>query len=118
MPKLMRQDGELDWSKSAEELERRIRAYDPWPGTSTTFTDEKGKIKRLKIFPLVEVIEDIDIADAKVGEILRLDKDGLIIACGEKSIKVIKLQPEGSSIMTIQQFANGAKIVVGDYLGK
>jgi len=117
VPKLMRQDGELDWSLSAEAIDRRVRAYDPWPGTSTTFTDDKGKTKRLKIFPQIEVItEDVN-ADAKAGEVLQLDKDGLFIACGTGAIKVTALQPEGSPRMTIQQFANGAKIVVGDVLG-
>jgi len=115
VPKLMREDGELDWAQSADALERRIRAYDPWPGTSTTFTDDKGKLKRLKVFPPIEVVDAE--ASAEAGEILQLDKNGLIIACGQAALKVTHLQPEGSPRMTIQQYANGAKMVVGDRLG-
>ena len=117
MPKLMREDGELDWSRSAEAIERRVRAYDPWPGTSTSFTDDKGKIKRLKIFPQFDVLTEAIKVDALAGEVLQLDKNGLIIAGGKGAIKVTALQPEGSARMTIQQFANGAKITVGDILG-
>ncbi len=47
IPKLMRRDGEIDWSQPADALERRIRAYHPWPGTSTTYTDTKGRTRRL-----------------------------------------------------------------------
>lgn len=115
MPKLMREDGELDWSQSSEALERRIRAYDPWPGTSTRFTDDKGRAKRLKIFPPVEIVETDSVMAA--GEVMGLDKNGLIIGCGSGAIKVTHLQAEGGPRMTIEQYANGAKMRVGQLLG-
>lgn len=114
VPKLMRNDGEIDWKMDATALERRVRAYDPWPGTSTSFTDNKGKTRRLKIFPPVEVLPAVNTV---AGEVLSLDKNGLVIACGTDAMKVTNLQPEGSPRMTIQQFANGAKFAVGDILG-
>ena len=55
-PKLEREHGRIDWSRPAEELERLIRAYHTWPGTFTTFVDGKGKERRLKVFPQVEVV--------------------------------------------------------------
>ena len=117
-PKLMRDDGELDWKMSATEIERRIRAYDPWPGTSTTFTESKGKTqgkqKRLKIFPLLKVETSME---GRPGEVLELGKNGLVIACGEQALRCHNIQPEGSARMTAEQFATGGRIEVGDILG-
>ena len=110
--KLMREDGEIDWSQDAVALERRIRAYDPWPGTSTTFTDKKGRARRLKIFPQVTVLE----GKGKPGEIISLE-NGLQIACGSGSLIVESLQPDGSRRMTADDFLKSAPFSIGDLLG-
>jgi len=116
-PKLMRDDGELDWSMSATEIERRVRAYDPWPGTSTTFIEVKGKAqgkqKRLKLFPQINTEPSMS---GKPGEVLELSKNGLVIACGEQAVRCTNIQPEGSARMTAEQFATGGRIAVGDVL--
>src|SRR5881398_1857350 len=49
-PKLEREHGQIDWSESAEAIERKIRAFDPWPGTFTILRDEPGVERKLKIF--------------------------------------------------------------------
>ncbi len=116
-PKLMRDDGKLDWEMSATEIERRVRAYDPWPGTSTTFTEAKGKAqgkqKRLKIFPQIKIEPSMT---GKPGEVLELSKNGLVIACGVQAVRCTNIQPEGSARMTAEQFATGGRIAVGDIL--
>lgn len=116
-PKLMREHGQIDWNMSAAEIERRIRAYDPWPGTSTSFVEAKGKaqgkVKRLKIFPQTTVEPGLT---GKPGEVIELSKNGLVIACGESAIRCTNIQPEGSSRMTAEQFATGGRIAVGDLL--
>ena len=116
-PKLMREDGQIDWTMSAVEIERRIRAYDPWPGTSTSFVEAKGKaqgkVKRLKIFP--QTLVESNLA-GEPGEVIELSKNGLVIACGKGAIRFMNIQPEGSSRMTAEQFATGGRIVVGDLL--
>ncbi len=43
-PKLTREDGKIDWSEPAEVIERKIRAFDPWPGAFTQLTDAAGKL--------------------------------------------------------------------------
>ena len=110
--KLMREHGELDWSQPAEALERRIRAYDPWPGTSTTFIDSKGRERRLKIFPQVE----LSAQSGKPGQVLTAG-EVLTIACGEGSLLVKSLQPDGSRRMSATDFLMGKPISVGDLLG-
>jgi len=93
VPKLMRDDGRIDWTQSAQEIERLVRAYDPWPGTYTLMAG-----KRLKIFPPLEV----SISSGKAGECLSLDNDKIEIACGQGSVLIAK-KPCG---MTNRAFEN------------
>ena len=110
--KLMREHGEIDWTLTAEALERRIRAYEPWPGTSTAFVDNKGRQRRLKIFPQVEVSEQ----GGKPGQVLSTD-GVLSIACGQGSIVIESVQPDGSRRMSAADFLMGNALVVGDVVG-
>lgn len=116
IPKLTRDDGEIDWSAPAAHIERRIRAYDPWPGTSTTYTEttgrHKGRAKRLKIFPQTEVVPQ----SGNPGEVLSAD-GSLVVACGENALKVEHLQPDGSRRMTAEEFLRSQPFAPGDTLG-
>jgi methionyl-tRNA formyltransferase len=99
-PKLLREDGRLDFTKSAAELERMIRAYHPWPGTFTEVS-VKGKTKRLKIFPPVAVSDQ----PAPAGDLLQHEGQ-MLIGCGKKSLALSEVQPEGSKRMPGSAFAN------------
>ncbi|MBT8037565.1 MAG: methionyl-tRNA formyltransferase [Verrucomicrobiae bacterium] len=110
--KLLREDGEIDWAHDAAALERRIRAYDPWPGTSTCYTDKKGRVRRLKIFPQVKVSTQ----SGTPGDVLAVD-GVLRIACGKGSLEIDGLQPDGARRMTAAEFLLGAPFAVGDRLG-
>ena len=117
--KLMRSDGRIDWSMPARALERRIRAYDPWPGTSTEFTEKKGRNKgrkrRLKIFPQVEVVDVTD-GNRTPGAVLECE-GRLVIACGEGALQINQLQPDGSRRMAVADFLLSSPFEVGDVLG-
>lgn len=99
-PKLLREHGRLDLSQPADSLERKIRAYHPWPGTFTEIS-VKGKTKRLKIFPPVEIREH----SLPTGELLQHEGE-LLIGCDEKSLALFEVQPEGSKRMPSAAFAN------------
>lgn len=118
IPKLMRSDGVIDWSMTAVELERRIRAYDPWPGTSTAFTEKKGRHqgreRRLKIFPPVRVVKVVD-SSGSAGEVVGCG-DVLQIACGEGVLEISLLQPDGSRRMSAADFLLAGQLEVGDRL--
>ena len=101
-PKLERDHGRIDWSMTAEALERRIRAYDPWPGTFTTVLED-GKWKRVKIFPPTEAL-DLQLSPGEV----RIE-DGLIVGCGGSALKITQLQPEGSKRMNAADYLRGKK---------
>ncbi len=99
-PKLLREHGRLDFTQTAQTLERTIRAYDPWPGTFTEVSI-KGKTKRLKIFPPT-TISDYPIS---ANELLYQNGE-LLIGCGIQSLVLSEVQPEGSKRMPASAFAN------------
>jgi methionyl-tRNA formyltransferase len=102
--KLDRGHGEIDWTGDAVALERRIRAYDPWPGTFTTLSDG-GKRKRLKIFPPTAAID----LPLPPGEISQHD-GGMVIGCGAGSLRVESVQPEGGRRMSGIDWLRGRRV--------
>src|SRR4029079_7509711 len=94
--KLKREHGLIDWSESAEAIERKIRAYNPWPGAFM-----KLDRQNLKIFSAAVV--DLN---GQPGEILRSDKD-LIVATGEGALSLAEVQLEGKRRMTAAEFLRG-----------
>jgi len=99
---LKKEDGKIDWSKSATEIERLVRAYNPWPGT---YTKSDGKI--IKIIAVENNI--LKLNDHKSGEVF-LNEENLAIQCGQDAIVILKLQLEGKKIMTSAEFLRGHKI--------
>lgn len=98
--KLNREDGELDFTQSATELERLIRAYHPWPGTYTLLAGQK-----LKIFPQVRVVDVNE--DLKPGMIQEADNDQLVIACGKGALALDAVQLAGRKRLDIRSFLAG-----------
>ena len=105
-PKLEREDGRLDWSRPAVELERLVRAYHTWPGTFSTFVDAKGKEKRLKIFPQVGIAD----CAGEPGDVVIGEEGQLMVACGERALVLELVQPEGSKRMSAGDFVRGVSI--------
>lgn len=103
VPKLERDDGRLDWSLPAAVLERRIRAYDPWPGTFT-MADEGGKEKRLKIHPSAKVL-DLVLVPGEVSA----ETGKLIVGCGVGALELTSVQPEGGKRMAANDYLRGKK---------
>jgi len=103
-PKLERDHGRLDWTQSAAALERRIRAYDPWPGTYTVAL-EAGREKRLKIFPPVAVVESV----LSPGEVF-VEDGRLLVGCGAGALMIQQVQPEGSKRMSATDYLRGRKL--------
>lgn len=99
--KLERDAGRLDWSLEASVLERRIRAYDPWPGTFT-LTTEEGRERRLKVFPPVTVTDH----SLSPGEISTVDGQ-LVVGCGKGALRLESVQPEGGRRMSAADYLRG-----------
>lgn len=108
--KLDRSDGVIDWYQSAVEIERRVRAFDPWPGTSTVLNGSA-----LKVFPPVEIVEQ---GTGKPGEVLEATKEGLLVACGGGgALRVVEIQPAGKKRMTAAAYFAGRPVEAGIMLG-
>jgi len=94
--KIQKQDAELDWSLSAEELQRRIRAYNPAPGA---FFFANGDV-RVKVW---EASVDDDI-DAPPASFVQYDRDGIVVACGRGGLRLSSLQLPGKRRATPHEF--------------
>jgi methionyl-tRNA formyltransferase len=98
-PKLNRENGRIDWSEPAEVIERKIRAYNPWPGA---FTKINGR--NLKIFSAWIVDHS-----GKPGEILQSEKE-LVVAAGKGALSFGEVQLEGKRRMSVAKFLRGRPI--------
>lgn len=102
VPLLKREDGTIDWNRSAEEIERMVRAYDPWPGTSTVVDGKRLKILRASVTKMPE---------KNSLEGTRFIHEGKpAIVCGEGSALVLEqVQPEGKAAMDGASFIRGQR---------
>ena len=96
-PKLNRESGRINWNEPAETIERKIRAYNPWPGAFSDFQNRKLKIFSASIVDL----------RGKPGEILRRDKE-LVIAAADRALSLTEVQLEGKRRMSATDFLRGA----------
>jgi methionyl-tRNA formyltransferase len=103
-PKLKREDGKIDWSESAEVIERKVRAFNPWPGAFMTISTD-GK-RNLKIFSATVV----DLT-GKPGEVLRSQNE-LIVAAGKHALSLREVQLDGKRRMSASEFVRGYRIKV------
>jgi methionyl-tRNA formyltransferase len=100
-PKLNREDGRIDWTEPAEVIERKIRAFNPWPGAFTVLLGDPNKPRKLKIFSA----SIIDLS-GQPGEILRR-KNEIVIATGMRSLSLDEVQLEGKGRMSASEFMRG-----------
>lgn len=106
-PIIDKKDGQLDWQKPALELERRVRAFDPWPGT---FTQLDGKLLKVLKAHLGE-------GSGAPGTVISAGPEGLIVATGQGALVVDELQLEGRKRMRAAEFLAGRKLPPGHRLG-
>lgn len=111
--KLGRDDGFVDWTADAKEIERVIRAYDPWPGTHTTLESD-GRILKMKLFPPVTVGPDINSPPGS-----HIVENGILsISCGTGSISLGgEVQLEGRKRMPTTELLRGFGIPDGTLFG-
>ena len=98
-PKLKRDDGRIDWRDSAAAIERKIRAFDPWPGAFMNV--ETNGMRHLKIFSATIVARR-----GRPGEVLESKKD-LVVAAGDGALTLGEVQLEGKKRMTAAEFLRG-----------
>ena len=102
-PKLTRDQGRIDWTEPAQLIERKIRAYDPWPGAFTRLRDPAGATRNLKIFSATVVSE----VAAEPGTVLTPNESQLLIATGRGGLRLEEMQLEGKRRMRAAEFLRG-----------
>jgi methionyl-tRNA formyltransferase len=111
-PIIKKEDGLADWGRTAEALARRVRGFHAWPGVYTTRHGRTLRILRAR--PEGGAPE----AGAAAGTLLRMDREGLVVACGEgTALRLVEVQPESRHPMPAAAFAAGARLAVGERLG-
>ena len=107
-PILKKEDGLIDWNKSALEIERRVRGLDPWPGSFTHVGDKLLKIHRAKVISTQRT--------GKPGEVFRADGGGFWIATAAGVIELVEVQMENKKRLAGCEFIKGARIKLGERL--
>ncbi|MDH5433380.1 MAG: methionyl-tRNA formyltransferase [Gammaproteobacteria bacterium] len=98
--KLSKEEARIDWEKTAEEIERKVRAFNAWP-VSYTFLDNN----KIRVW---QVLKQDEVSDKKAGYISGYNKTGIDVVCGDKKVlKITKLQVEGGKPMSVADFLNG-----------
>ncbi|MFP6663215.1 MAG: methionyl-tRNA formyltransferase [Deltaproteobacteria bacterium] len=112
-PLAQKADGRIDWHEAATAIERRVRAFSPWPGATTLHAGHPLRLWRTAV-----VIEpDTETSATAPGTILKLDKHGILIATGEATLRLIEIQPAGKKRMAAADWARGARLCTGGKLG-
>jgi methionyl-tRNA formyltransferase len=109
-PQLQKADGEIDWSQSADQIDRITRAYSPWPSAYTHWQGRRLKI--LEVIPLPEW------GGNKEPGTVFVDEVSPVVATGDGALWVTRLQLEGRKPMSSDQFLLGQADLVGSVLGE
>ena len=113
--KLTKQLGELDFDKSAVELERLIRGLNSWPSAYTYYKGKQLKIWEAEVVGIPEVQNE---SGMQPGTVIAVDKQSFTVAAGDGVLKITELQIEGKKRMACKDFLLGYPVAIGDKLGQ
>ena len=115
--KLRKTDGLIVWDTPVIEIERRIRAYNPWPGCFTFMPErfrKKGNTGRVVVTKSKIVRLEPGWESACAGAILACDRRGPIVKCHDTALQLLEVRPEGSSTMDGGAFLRGRPLKPGE----
>ena len=104
--KITKAEAEIDWSETAQAIERKVRAFNPLPGATAMLIGAGLKIWRARVSP----------AEGAPGTILEAGAQGIVVACGSEALCVLELQRAGAKKLTAAQFLAGFPLAAGDRL--
>ena len=102
-PPLAKAEGQLDVTKPAAELERQVRAMQPWPVASLTLGATKVLVGKAHVVAM----------SGTPGEVLQADKHGVVVACGEDALALDEVQLPGKKMIPAAAWVNGRGVAVG-----
>jgi methionyl-tRNA formyltransferase len=106
-PLLTKEHGLIDWNKPARAVHNQIRGMNPWPGAHTFIGERHIKVCRAA----VSVLEG---RGASAGQVIELQSDAIVVACGHGSLELRELQESGRKRADARSFIAGRRIAVGD----
>jgi methionyl-tRNA formyltransferase len=110
-PILKKEDGLIDFQRTATEIWNRLRGFQPWPGAFTTFRSKNVNVTSAKPFASG--------ATALDPGTVRVDGGQLLVGCGEQTtLELLEVQPEGKKRMLAKDFVNGYRPNAGEKLGQ
>ena len=101
--KISKEEARIDWQRPADELERQIRAFNPFPVSWTTYSDNKGE-QRLRIY---KAIHERGCHSDVPGTILGADEEGILVACGREALRLQLLQLPGKKALPAAEILKG-----------
>ncbi len=107
--RLKKEDGLIDWKRSAAEVRNKVRAMFGWPGAFSGLNGHRVKILE------AQTGESQQAGVHRPGEIVRIEPDGIQVSCGQGIIKVKELQAEGGKRLAASDYLLGHKVRVGDF---
>jgi methionyl-tRNA formyltransferase len=109
-PMLKKEDGRIDWSRSAKAVHDRVRGMSPWPGA---FTSLRGKTVKVHQTAVVRGMA----SPPRPGEVLFADKSRLVVAAADGAVELLSIQLEGKKAVRGVDWVIGRGIAIGDMLG-
>ncbi|MDP9152601.1 MAG: methionyl-tRNA formyltransferase, partial [Myxococcota bacterium] len=109
-PMLTKEHGRIDWSSHARRIHDHVRAMNPWPGAFTMARGHRLKLHCTRVLAAAR-------AGAHPGEVVVADKSRVIVACGEGSVELLIVQPEGRRSLTAPEWVSGRGVEEGEVLG-
>ena len=107
---IKKEDGKIDWQKSAEEIERLVRAMTSWPGAYTELRINNEELRIIKILKVEHTV--IKSVGKKIGEVF-LDDGRIAVQCGQDALVILRLQMAGKKPLDSEEFLRGYKDIVG-----
>jgi methionyl-tRNA formyltransferase len=128
-----KEDFKIDWSKNADEIFNKIRAFSPVPGSIALWKGKYLKILKAQVVELTKNIKDEILKEAlnkdntiHAGQVIKAEKTGLLVACGSSIFKsgaktqmsalsLLAVKPQGKDEMHFNDFINGYRVKPGDF---
>ena len=107
-PMISKEDGKIDWSKSAREVFNKMRGFTPWPSAFTTLDG--------KLFKILKCVVSDKIFDGKEGEVVIEERKAYVV-CGNGTVELKEVQLEGKKAMPVSDFLLSGKLKTGVMLG-
>jgi methionyl-tRNA formyltransferase len=108
-PIIKKEDGRIDWTRAAAEIERRVRGFNPWPSAYTYIRGKLLKVHRAAVVAKAQMA-------GSPGEVLRADSQGFWVASGSGALSLEEVQLENKKRLAGVEFIRGARIQSGDRL--